>query len=220
MKTITQERIIKTLNKISAACSRATDSDRQVILNAASLGIRAATGVSIPRTEFDRLELEFQFHDFKVSPDAIDELFDRVARNVDKYAAKRSRVFEIRVKYDISSLVPTVTKIGDKEIHHLWGHDDLIFIPSDLPKLAESKVNLAIAWIDYTILNKLNIYVNKERWEKCDHYEVNTALPFYQWAKIWGSEERGMHLCLGNGLYSDDPDNQMWFVAHNKKPSY
>lgn len=69
------------------------------------------------------------------------------------------------------------------------------------------------------IKNTVNIYVNKERWEKSNHYEVNTALPFYQWAKIWGSEERGMNLCLGNGLYSDDPDNQIWFVAHNKKPS-
>lgn len=246
-KLITQERILQTLNRINEIRSRKTKADGAIIRALSSYGMKELCG-GATSLDTDKLKLESTYLEMPKTREGFELILDRWDDTFDKYNRKRDRVWQIQKHHGISGLVNGETKLGESVITHPEEDWQLPLVESDLATLDEYKPKLFKFWVDHVLLNNLTPYKHiEESWQEISIQEIQSLLPFFQWAKIWESidyfsqsrlekfgcdqvrsepkypDDKKHHevsLTLGRGLNMESPEEKdvFWVCACNSFP--
>lgn len=246
LKTITRERITKTLNRIQEIRSKKTESDEKVVRAHAIHGIKSFCGNS-RQIDQDKLVLELTYlENIPKTEQELDTLFERWRKILDRYHSKSDRVFDIQRRYGISGLVDGYTELGEHTLFHPVEDSQLVLTEQDLETLAPHKGRLFSFWHRYCNDNGLTFYkATEESWKKISTDQIRLYLPLFQWARVreyitYSSPGKlkaqgfdqlrrkpkyqddlkhwEVHLTLGRGLYMEYPDECAWFCACNRIP--
>jgi hypothetical protein len=183
MKPVTQERIIKALDKLF---TRTHNSKIMKQTQAFALhGLKSLTG-SLQPIDSDKLELELSLieGDRPTSRKQFSAKFDRL---IDIHHERRSRILDIQVKHRISGLewqhieqTETSTKFC-----FLTFNPILRQIPSDMQLLAKHKPYVVQHWIDYAVTAGLTVYQDID--DECQPIALDrvwTKSSEFEWAII------------------------------------
>lgn len=239
MKTITKERILKALDKVS----KYTDAKPEIhiITTLASIGLRSACNEAFgdnsnPVTEKDRLELAYQgFTDpekilrrlsqWKVqdnisSIEAIKEAWQSsFLRTLEKGWARQERITSIQQKYKVSGIEEVEVDFGGFKVKHhrpMWG---LAILDEDWFVIQTERIRVARAFVDAAESHGLTLHrrvklANHDDWIEVDRQSVMVwVINSSFWVKIW---QHSSHKS-GNLNYefhlcagrSEDPDTDL-----------
>lgn len=191
MKTITQERLIKTIENINARLHKKIYREEKIVGYAVELGLKVACNSAFnkptPQSDRDKFALELDFINASKDPDQLRLARERMVYQIHRFGDKRCKVYEIQKHHKITSLIPTETQLGDRTITHLWQDEYLPLQEYDIPALHEDKIKLTQLWVDYVTENNLTVYAigKEDNWELSDAKTAIAALPFYEWASVW-----------------------------------
>lgn len=246
-KPITQERILRTLNRINEIKSQKAKADGDIIRALSSYGMKEVCG-GATSLDTDKLKLESTYLGMPKTREGFEMIWDRWLGTIDRYNSKCDRVWQIQKHHGISGLIDGETKLGESIIKHPEEDWQLPLIESDLATLNEYKPKMFQFWADHVLLNDLTPYKHiEECWQEISIQEIQSLLPFFQWVKIWESidyfsksrlekfgydqvrsepkypDDKKYHevsLTLGRGLNMESPDEKdiLWVCACNSFP--
>lgn len=189
MKSITQERLIATLDKISAFFDKFAKRELDVSMAALRLGFKLLATSAVPidtQRDKDILKLTARYHDV-LSYEELEELHVSLFRKSDYVHQKRDRVRRIQEKYQVSGLRQEKCVIGDASIDR-WRpvHDQLNLLDSDLELLKSERDKMLQFWVDLVALNGLTPYRRlEERWTETSLDFCRLAASEHDWVDMW-----------------------------------
>jgi hypothetical protein len=183
MKPVTQERILKALDKLF---TRTHNSKTMKQTQAFALhGLKTLTG-SLQPIDSDKLELELSLIEGD-RPTSRADFSAKLNRLMDIHHERRSRILDIQVKHRVSGLEwqhieQTETS---SNFYFLTFNPLLRQIPSDMQLLAKQKPYVVQHWIDYAVTAILTVYQNVEdEWQPTALDRVWTKSSEFDWAMI------------------------------------
>ncbi len=192
VKPVTRDRILATHAKIDAFCDHLTGADREVLIVAATHGLKTIThnafGMETPQIEHDKVRLEMNV---KGVTDPLDgkKRIDRLFRNMDHIHRKRDKVVAVQLAHNISGLEMGERKIGDGVIK-CWRDSDLHLelTDDDLDLLRGDRLKLLQFWIDHVVLNNLEVLRfdgDSDDFLTSDLDSVRVMSRNYDWVHFW-----------------------------------
>lgn len=227
MKQITQERLLRVINKIDAALSESTGFTRQTeIIKALSRqGLQSACGCNT-ELDGDRLKVELNYWESPRTENDFLSLLDSWQTKIDHYNAKREKVWSIQEKYRVSGLIWSSSDF-DPLFPVPWVDESLNLIDADLAILSEHKSLHLQKWIDCLRLQDCSFYrwakqAKQNEWKPLSVADLLSISPYYQWCHTWNHSEI-FYLLLGNDKDTDSIESDTtWFCATkpNVRPHY
>lgn len=227
MKQVTQERLIRAIDKIDAALAKNSAMTRQTeIIKALSLrGLQSACGCDT-ELDGDRLKVELNYWEAPKNKRDFHSLLDSRQTRIHHYHAKREKVWSIQEKYRVSGLTWCPSDF-DPSFSIPWVDESLNLVDHDLEVLSVHKPLYLQKWIDYTRLQDCSFYrwikhERRDEWKPLSVIELLSISPYYQWCHTWNHSET-FFLLLGNGKDTDSIESDTsWFCATkpNVEPHY
>ena len=227
MKQITQERLIRAIDKIDTALARNTKMTSQTeIIKALSLrGLKSALGCD-NELDSDRLKVELNYWEAPKTKNDFHSLLENWQTRIFGYHAKREKVWNIQEKYRVSGLTWFQSDF-DPSLSVPWINESLNLIDSDLEVLSKCKSLHLQKWIDFVRLQDCSFYrwvkqKGQNEWKPLSVTDLLSISPYYQWCNTWNRLEI-FYILLGNGKDTDSIESDTaWFCATkpNVKPHY
>ncbi len=204
MKQITQERLIRAIDKIDVVLANNSEITRQTeIIKALSLrGLQSACGCDT-KLDGDRLSVELSYWEAPKTKNDFHSLLNNWQVRIFHYHAKRKKVWSIQEKYQISGLTWFPSDF-DPSFPIPWITESLNLIDSDLEVLSEHKPLHLQKWIDHLRLQDCSFYRSakqsrQDEWKPLSVTELLSVSPYYQWCHTWNHSET-FYLLLGKKL--------------------
>jgi hypothetical protein len=183
MKPVTQERIIKALDKLF---TRTHNSKTMKQTQAFALhGLKSLTG-SLQSIDSDKLELELSLIEGD-RPTSRKEFSAKLDRLMDIHHQRRSRILDIQTKYRVSGLEWQHIEQTETSAKFcfLTFNPILRQVPSDMQLLAKHKPYVVQHWIDYAVTAALTVYQDiDDEWQPTALDRVWTKSSEFDWAMI------------------------------------
>lgn len=227
MKQITQERLLRIIDRIDTVSAGNIQMNRQTeIINALSLrGLKSAFGCD---TQLDNelLRLELNYWEFPKTRKNLHSLCNDWRTKIFHYHAKREKVWSIQERYQVSGLTWYPSDF-DPSFSVPWVNESLNLIDYDLEVLSKCKPLHLQRWVDHLRLQNCSFYrwVKQDKqneWKPLSVTDLFSVSPYYQWCHTW-NHAGIFHLLLGNGKDTDSTESDTaWFCATqpNVKPYY
>lgn len=213
MKSITKERCLSVLDRISEVCGK-RDKYAAVLRQASINGMKSLMG-SVSETDNAKLGLEMTIEGmpFPKSEFEINQFIEKKIALYEHYNAWRDRVYAVQLKHKISGLEMECQKIFgiDIEQPNICSSDGLPFIPDDMTTLQRYRPVIVSKFIQALRANGItectkSLVVGTPGMIHHDHIdsvvsidEILVAASLYDWASVW---DNFGYPCInfGNGL--------------------
>jgi hypothetical protein len=183
MKPVTQERILKALDKLFARTHNSKTMKQTQVF--ALHGLKSLTG-SLQPIDSDKLELELSLIEGD-RPTSRKEFSAKYDHLMDIHHGRRSRILNIQVKHRISGLEwqhIEQTETSAK-FYFLTFNPILRQIPSDMQLLAKHKPYVVQHWIDYAVTAALSTYQDIDgEWQVTPLDQIWAKSSEFGWAMI------------------------------------
>jgi hypothetical protein len=217
-KSVTKIRLLQALQHINHFREAQHHRDSRIMQHFLMAGMKSAFGASeAAQQEIQKINRELDLLEIPQSSAAIAALQARWKHTHNRRWHYRKKVFQIQAQHQISGLVPAETSLGDQTITHWEPSMQLPVIESDLPRMREDKPRLAAFMLDYAMQQGFDFYKEvDDAWAPTQSGEILAALPFFDWAFIWESEDhhhKQVHLSFGSGINTEAPASSAYFCA-------
>lgn len=226
MKTITKERIVKTLKKIDALRLAEVEAGGEVIKAMANLGIESEVGTAfdkdLPALSIARMDLELIYLEQPKDPAKLKEVMVRWQADLEYRDRFREAVYGLQAKAGISGLARGSYRLGGEEFPCWTEADDLRLIEPDLEKLSDDVHDIFNHWKDCALGRRLKLwFFHKERldWLPVRLTQVSRMAFDADWAIAMEAKDQEIQLILGKGLDRSSAECCLDFRASSSKPA-
>jgi len=238
MKQITQERLIRAIDKIddSIEVDQSFTQQTKIIQDLSLRGMQSMIdshfddrrqtiwqkylcllrrAVNFLRNSITPPKVRVVETQIIASEEDFTNLFESWRAKIDHYHAKREKVWHLQKRYQVTGLTWFPCSFNPN-LNFPWVNENLQLLESDLEVLGRWKVEIVSAWLECVIQDgSIFRYTSEGNWQKSCVAELIQASDSCQWAHEWShTNPRQFNLVLGNGLDTDSSESDtIWFCA-------
>lgn len=230
MKTITKERILKALERVSEYQGKRWGRHHELMRLFAHAGLKQACGVAPTDRDHNRLSLEMTYLSQPQNTPALLEMRDEWEYGINRCWYFRDKIFSLQQRYQVSGIETETCEFRGSEITYPWASWDLRWIPQDLDSVEQHKERVTAWFLEQAFKHDLPIWrrrtdeeadSTRDDWDKVEPQELSllVALPSTDWAHVFGHGDDELNIDIGHGLDPEARGISLWFCVSERKPA-
>ncbi|EKU98096.1 hypothetical protein Lepto7375DRAFT_7357 [Leptolyngbya sp. PCC 7375] len=230
-KPITKNRLLQTLENISAWHQRINGHNCDVMHVLCSAGMKSAFDQALGRHDplaAVKTDLELTVLEVQKSPTALMALQQEWKYNINRKRAKEDRVFKIQEAAGVSGIEWEFFELPDGyTIDYPWFSEDYLpWIEADLHILRWHREQVLAFFLDYLDRSKkqlwrLELDEKRDQWVKCpDRFLLNAEVQMADWCDLCELSDEEIWFTAGRGLDPVSRGTGVSFCASDGMPRY
>lgn len=230
MKTITKERILKALERVSEYQGKRWGRHRKLMRLFAHAGLKQACGVAPTDRDHDRLSLEMIYLSQPQNAPALLKMRDEWEYGIHRCGHLRSQIFSLQQRHSVSGIETHSQTFRGDTITYPWASWDLRWLPSDLDIVRQNKERVTTWALEQAAKHELPIWrrrtdeeadLTRDDWDKVEPQELSvlSAFPSTDWTHVFGHGDDELNIVIGHGLDTEARGVSLWFCVSERKPA-